>query len=188
MAAKPLPDAELLRKLLRYDPETGKLYWRERTPDMFTAGAKLTQEQLCKGWNGKNAGKQAFNSRTGLGYRTGNIFGVGFRAHRVIWKIVTGDEPDIIDHINGDGSDNRWLNLRDGTRSQNQRNQRRRTDNASGCTGVFFYKRLKKGRAYMTVGGKQVGLGDYHLLEDAIRARKAAERKYGFHPNHGRAA
>ena len=47
-----------------------------------------------------------------------------FAAHRIIYVLMTGEQPNVIDHINGLKHDNRWVNLRNGTRSDNQNNQR----------------------------------------------------------------
>ena len=60
MATKPLPSQEVLRQLLRYEPETGKLFWRERTPDMFSADGR-DPEWKARNWNSKLAGREAFN-------------------------------------------------------------------------------------------------------------------------------
>lgn len=102
---KPLPTPELLRKLLRYEPDTGKLYWRERTPDMFEDG-RMTARQKCRVWNGKFVGREALKSVTSFGYKFGEINGCRHRAHRVIWAISNGEWPtNQIDHINGDMAD-----------------------------------------------------------------------------------
>jgi hypothetical protein len=58
MAKRVLPDQETLLKLLRYEPETGKLFWRPRTPDMFPEGEKSAKHN-CNVWNSNNAGKPA---------------------------------------------------------------------------------------------------------------------------------
>lgn len=187
MATRQLPDAELLRKLLRYDPETGKLYWRERTPDMFKPGNRGVAAN-CKTWNKKNAGKEAFAALDAYGYGTGTIFGVGYKAHRVAWKIMTGEEPHSIDHINGAKFDNRFSNLTASDPERNALNSRKRPDNNSGCTGVCWHPTKEKWRAFINRSGRQHSLGYHRSLDDAVRARKAAERKHGFSPNHGRKA
>lgn len=182
MAAKPLPDQALLLKLLRYEPETGKLYWRERT-DKY--GFATRRSYLS--WNGKYPGTEAFTADDGLGYPNGCIMGVGYKAHRIIWKMVTGEEPDCIDHINGDRSDNRFCNLRSVEKAENNRNARTYKSNTSGQPGVHL---RKDGSwvARITVQGRRQNIGSFKTKEDAVRARKAAERKFGFHPNHGRSA
>jgi len=185
MTAKNLPSPELLRKLLRYEPNTGKLYWRERTPDMFVGG-KRSSEWSCKAWNGKHAGKEALTSLV-QGYQCGPVFGKPYLAHRVIWAIWSGDWPsEQLDHINGDRCDNRIENLRSVSHAENGRNQKLRVDSSSGACGVYWNKRSHKWHAQININNVRKHLGFFIEKSDAIAARKEAEDKYGFHANHGR--
>ena len=185
MTAKNLPSPELLRKLLRYEPATGKLYWRERTPDMFVDG-KYAAERSCKAWNSKFVDKEAFTASRN-GYLHGAIFDRLYSAHRVIWAISYCKWPsNQIDHINGDRSDNRIKNLRSVSHAENTRNRRTSEVNTTGVMGVYWYKSRKKWYARIMFDGKNKHLGYFSNKADAIAARKAAEAKYGFHPNHGR--
>lgn len=120
---------------------------------------------------------------TSKGYTAIQIDGKQYQAHRIIWKLVHGTEPKQIDHINGDRSDNRIENLREVNGTQNARNMKLRTCNTVGCHGV--YKHGGRWRAVITLGGKKKHLGVFDSTKEAIAARKAAERKYGFHENHG---
>lgn len=174
MTAKALPAQDYLRKLLDYDPETGKLTWRYR-------------EGGYAPWNGRFAGKPAF-TRNQDGYATGVLYGKSFLAHRVIWKWFYGTEPVQIDHINGDRGDNRIVNLRNVTNAENCRNQCRRPHNTSGVTGVVWVKSLRKWKGQIMQNGKNFHLGYYDEFEQAVAARKNAEKRLGFHVNHGRAA
>lgn len=180
MSTKTLPDVCLLRKLLRYDPETGSLYWLPRPSEMFP------KPQQANTWNTKNAGKETF-TLTHKGYKQGTIFDAKFRAHRVAWALYYGAWPALhLDHINGDRTDNRITNLREVVRSENQRNQKRRTDNTSGATGVSWYVLQGKWVAEIYVDGKKKNLGYFDTYEEAVSARKLAEVTHGYHPNHGR--
>jgi hypothetical protein len=162
----PLPSVERLRAVLRYDAETGRLFWLPRP-------GKLK-------WTVQNAGKEAFTANT-LGYRCGTIDGVRFQAHRVIWKIVHGREPKgQIDHIDGNRSNNRVENLRDVSNAENARNRRPYCRTTSGTLGVSWTTHHRRWRAYITVEGKQIALGTFREKSDAIAARRAAEAKYGF--------
>lgn len=85
------------------------------------------------------------------------------------------------DHINRDGLDNRRRNLRDATVKQNNENTRRRRDNTSGHRGISWCRRKSKWWARIQHNGKRIHLGYFDKLEDAIAARKEAEKKYFTH-------
>ncbi len=182
-----LPTIETLNNLLLCDAKVGKLYWLERTPDMFTDGTGIyTAERNCKIWNTRYAGKEAFTTIS-RGYKTSSIFGPKYFAHRVIWTMYHGEQPsDYIDHKNHDRSDNRIKNLRVVTNQGNARNQPKRKDNTSGVTGVCWRKRQKKWEVNIVINGKFIYLGRFTDKADAIAARKAAEIEHGFHKNHGK--
>lgn len=122
-----LPSAEVLREMYDYNPETGKLYFR---PKPGTGRA-------INSFNAKYAGKEAFTWTDKDGYRRSEIRGRSVPAHRVIWKMVHGVDPQEIDHINHDRADNRIVNLRDVTRSENLKNATPR--NVSGEVQVRRY-------------------------------------------------
>lgn len=183
---KSLPSPELLRKLLRYEPDTGKLFWRERAPDMFE-GKRVCADLACSRWNGRNAGKEAFTANGNHGYKTGNVFGTLYLAHRVIWAIFHGHWPkDQIDHINGDRTDNQIKNLRNVSASENSKNMKMPSTNSSGVIGVCWRKAKGRWQAQIRVSGRVKHIGSFLEIEDAIAARKEAEIKYGYHENHGR--
>ena len=168
-----LPSAETLRKLLRYDPETGLLFWRSRGN---------------YAWDRRFSGKRAFTSQNNSGYFVGGINRKSYVLHRVAWKIVHGEDPERIDHVNGDKADNRLCNLRSVTHQENQKNTPRPKHNKSGVVGVCLDKRSDKWFAQIQVNGKCVNLGLYDDFSSAVQARKTAEIKFGFHENHGREA
>lgn len=60
---------ETVRQLIRYEPDTGKLFWLERPREFFKT------EASCKSWNKRFAGKEALISYDRDGYRVGGIFG-----------------------------------------------------------------------------------------------------------------
>lgn len=186
MATKPLPTPEQLRQLLRYEPETGRLYWRERGPGWFTDGRHKAVDQ-CARWNNRLAGKQALSTVNHAGYYIGPVLSRNVLAHRAVWAIHHGEWPaETIDHINGDRTDNRLVNLRAVSQQENARNMRLSAFNTSGVAGVGYDKANKKWRAKIGApGGKTVCLGRYDRFEDAVAARKSAESKYDYHPNHG---
>lgn len=178
-----------LRKLLRYEPETGKLYWLPRPAGMFAT------QRAASTWNSRYANTEAFtaslpNSRDSeTAYLQGNVLSKHHLAHRVIWAIVYGEWPkDQIDHINGDRADNRLKNLRQVSVVENGRNQKLRKSNNSGVMGVHWYGARNSWQVYIDINRKRVHVGYFTDFDAAVSARRAAEVKYGFHENHGRAA
>jgi len=186
MADSELPSPTLLRQFLDYDPEAGKLVWRERLPVHFTDGV-YSAVRCCKSWNRLNAGNQAFTNIMGIGYAKGSVNGRLLLAHRVIWAIVTGEWPQgDIDHINGNRSDNRWVNLRDVSHAINLRNASGKSNNTSGATGVSYRTDRGKWRARVMVDGRERSLGSFDSFDAAVAARDAAMISDGFTKRHGK--
>jgi hypothetical protein len=133
-------------KLLSYNPETGEFKW--------TKGTK----------------KQPPGTVDKLGYRRISIKYRLYYAHRLAWLLVHNEWPiDRIDHINGDPSDNRILNLRQATSAENKRNSKTRTDNLLKVKGV--QKRNNgKYRARIYHNNKHISLGMYNTKEEAHAA------------------
>lgn len=164
---KPLPEQGDLHNLLRYEEETGRLFWKAPVARRIKAG------------------DEAFTSRDGRGYLCGGFKGKKYLAHRIIWKMVHGFDPLHIDHIDGNNLNNRADNLRSVTAQDNLRNRRIPSNSSSGHIGVTN-KSGNYWRAYITVDNKTVNLGNFSTKAEAIAARKAAEKVLGFHNNHGR--
>ncbi len=175
-----VPPKEVLEQRLRYEPESGKLFWLPWT------GAP-------KGWRGRWEGKEAFTALKPNGYAFGHMtLGEGERkkhyrmyAHRAVWKMVHDEDPEFVDHINGNRLDNRIANLRAVSRQENAINKRLRSDNGSGHHGVWETKH-GTWRAYIGLGNRSTLIGTYPTKEYAIVARQAAEKVLGFHENHGK--
>lgn len=157
---KPLPTLSRLNELLRLDTESGLLYWK-----------------IWRG-NTASAGSQAGCCRQN-GYWAIIIDGSEYASHRVIWKMVTGNDPvNEIDHINGNKSDNRPLNMREASRQQNNRNTGKRPKNPSGFVGV--YKSGKGWRASVAMDGKLKHLGSFQSITAAAEiAAKARQQVFG---------
>lgn len=105
------------------------------------------------------------------------ISGDGDRIHRVI----TGCPDDkLVDHIGGEETrnDNRRSNLRIATHSQNSQNACLHSNNTSGYTGVTWDKRNNKWIAQIKLNYKNIFLGRYKNIDDAIKARQEAEEIY----------
>lgn len=175
MTKHTLPTIDYLRKRLRYEPETGKLFW-------------LACDDMPKKWNTRYAGKEAFIFESKNGYRTGSINSKGLLAHRVAYALHHGEWPsDHIDHINGVPSDNRICNLRAATVTENMRNQKMRNDNTSGICGVNLYKSKNSWRASISINGRSKHLGYFDTIDEAAAARAEASIEYGFTDRHGKA-
>lgn len=157
-----LPTQDYLLRHLSYDPASGDLRWR-----MSKQGRQL----------GRSAG--CLDRITG--YRRVRIDGRHYWAHRVIWKMMTGQEPkDLIDHKNNDATDNRWDNIREANHAENCRNCKKPATNKSGVKGVCWDRGVRKWRATITVNDRTIYVGIFHNLSDAARARQlAAEQAYG---------
>lgn len=167
--------------LLKYEPETGKLFWKERPREMSVS------DKVHSMWTSKYSGKEAFTSTDERGYKQGRISGGKYYAHRVIWMILHRHWPeDQVDHINGVRSDNKIGNLRQASASINGMNKRMRSDNKSGVIGVFFEKRIGKWVAYAQSHKSNRYRKYFDSFEEAVEARKLASLEMGFHPNHGR--
>ena len=162
---------ERLKELLHYDRDTGDFTW-------------------AVGRRGVRKGAIAGSYQTKLGgtYRIIKVEWVNYKAHRLAWLYVYGTfPPELIDHHDGDGTNNRILNLHCCNHSQNSRNQKMPKNNKSGCIGVSWGRTSKKWKALISDKKKRIYLGVYADIDDAIKARHDAEVKYCYHLNHGRA-
>jgi len=160
-----------LKELLHYCPETGVFTWKS---DKGTA---------CKG---SEAGCVRLFRRCGKSYRQISVHNRCYQAHRLAFLYMTGEFPeDQVDHIDGNGLNNIWTNLRPVTCGENHKNTRKNVRNISGVTGVAWAKARRKWYAYISVDSCNKHLGYFHDKEEAIAVRKAAEVLYGFHENHG---
>lgn len=149
-----------LRELLHYDPSTGAFTRRISTAPNARAGDLAGYPD-------------------GAGYTQIRLDNKQYRSHRLAWLYMYGEWPEEqIDHINRNRLDNRICNLRDVTNKQNMQNAGKYSNNASGHTGVYWNKRDSKWQAKIKHNRKNISLGYFDKLEDAVAARKAAEKLY----------
>lgn len=174
MTKKTIPTPEELRKLLRYEPETGKLFWLPRPEDMFATHLAFVM------WNKRFPGKEALTA-VSHGYKNGRVNYGFYMAHRVIWAMEMGEWPrNEIDHINGNRMDNRIVNLRAATHSENQMNRGPQKNSNSGVKGVFYHSLSRKWQAQIKINGVQQHIGLFETIEGAAEAyRTAAEKLHG---------
>lgn len=146
---------DALNLLLRYEPETGLIYW------------------IAKG-KGKIK-KKAAGTLLHSGYLGICIGSKRWQAHRIAWALHNGAWPkDQIDHINGIKTDNRACNLREATNSQNGKNLGLSKANKSGIKGVSFEKYTGKWKSTIRVDGKSISIGRFSTVEEAQKAREKA--------------
>ncbi|WP_198136981.1 HNH endonuclease signature motif containing protein [Nitrobacter hamburgensis] len=124
------------------------------------------------------------------GYIICEIGGKHHAIHRLIWQLERGPIPEgfFVDHIDGNRSNNRLDNLRLVTMEGNAHNMAMTSRNKSGRIGVCWAPSQKTWFAYINVDKKLKILGRTKTKQEAINLREEAERKYGYHQNHGRRA
>lgn len=167
--------ARQVADLVRYEPETGRLFWKHRD----VALSPLRRVGLA--FNTVHAGKEAFTATDSRGYKSGRIFDKTYPAHRVAWAAHYGEWPDVVDHINGDKTDNRIVNLRSVTKADNGRNRRSK----GKPFGVQFDARRGLWRARVTFNYLDRHVGYFPTEQEALAARQVALAGLGFHPLHG---
>jgi hypothetical protein len=144
--------AERLRELYSYDPETG----------LFAA----VNPEATAFWQDH-------------GYMRAMIDGKKYYAHRLAWLFVTGEWPlHVVDHEDLDGLNNRWRNIRNATRSDNQANRSITTGSKTGIKGVSLCRSTGRYRADIQVRGKRINLGRSDTIEGAKALYDAAAEKH----------
>ena len=158
--ARPELTAEYLRSILHYEPETGIFTWKVSNSNRVRIG-------------------DAAGCPCGGGYLNITVGSRLYLGHRLAWLYVYGVWPkDQIDHINRNRSDNRITNLRDVSTKQNLQNAGKYSHNTSGHPGVCWHKQHSKWVASIMHNQKSIHLGYFTDIEEALSARKAAEKLY----------
>ena len=148
---------QYLTEILTYHPDTGIFLWRQ-----------------CRNAykNGTPAGGKS------LGYISIMIDGEAYYAHRLAWFYVHQTWPELIDHINGDRSDNRISNLRVVSAVENGWNQRYTRQNKTGVPGVTWIEREQKYKASIIVCGSHITLGRFEDKKSAFLAYMNAKKRF----------
>ena len=171
-------DAVLARSLLDYDPVTGLLSWRPRSPQMFVSSDLRSAEWRCRNWNARHSGKIA-GCVDPSGYQRIRINYRLYLGHRLAWLIVHGEWPDDeLDHRIGVLAGDAIANLRPASRSQNMQNAVMSRRNKSGYIGVSWHKTAKKWIARIGHEGCSRYLGLFDDRDSAYAAYLAAKAKY----------
>lgn len=176
---KPELTQEFLKNIIHYNDETGSFVWLKRPREMFNCDRSWNR------WNNKYCAKEA-GASTSDGYLAISINNTKYKAHRLAFLYFHGYMPKYIDHIDQDKTNNRISNLRGVTHKENLMNMRKKKNNTSGVTGVYWRSDIDKWAAQIMVDGRCVPLGTHTDKFEAICARKSAEKRYGFHENHGK--
>jgi len=153
-----------LKELLSYDLDTGLFTWR------------ISKLKVKKG---------VIAGTNFSGYTRIKVDRKSYLAHRLAWLYVHGYFPEFIDHINHERNDNRLINLREATRTDNARNVSKHKTNTSGVMGVSWRKDISKWAAFIRIDNKIKHLGCFINIDDAVSARQDAEYRLGYHVNHG---
>lgn len=157
---------EYIKSILNYNKETGCFTWNESLGKRIHAGEKA-------GYLNSN------------GYWRITIKKNVYPAHRIAWMYIYGSWPKHdIDHINRDRSDNRISNLREANRAENCQNKSIACNNTSGHQGIVWHKAKMRWQAQITINGKQIYLGRFKTIDEALTARiNAKSIMHTFHPS-----
>lgn len=147
---------DYLEEYLAWDFETGEMWWKKSPIHTVKVGDKAGSL-----YNGAYFKLKIKNKRYSL--------------HRALFYLYHGFLPEQVDHINGITTDNRIINLRAATRSENQCNRKQcGRNNTSGFKGVYWYKRKKVWYAAIQINNKKVYIG---YFDDKVEAAKAYNNK-----------
>lgn len=156
---------DLVKECIGY-LETGDLYWVAKTSKMSSVKIGSLAGTSLRGGQKK--------------YKALHIKGEKLLVHRVVWALHNGRWPNgIVDHIDGDETNNRPENLREVTRSQNNMNRKNRSDNLSGLKGARQRKNRDGSLVWISticIDGVQKYLGRFKSPEEAHAAYVAAAK------------
>lgn len=182
MDASPLPPLDVLQKLFRYDPQNGELLcnvWKTPSPGSNDINRDRAR---CEAWNADVYGKPV-GCAGKHGRRRVCVAKRLYYVHRVVWKLVHGVEPDgIVDHIDGDPSNNKIENLRLVSASVNSRNKVSSIRSKSGYRGV--YHRDGRYMAAAKIDGAFIILGWFDNPEQAYAERLKFDNENAFTIRH----
>lgn len=145
-SAKHIPSPARVREVFDYDPLTGVL----------RKNGRIT------GWVG------------GSGYLKTDIDGGKYYVHRIVFVLMAGRWPRrLVDHVNLNKRDNRWANLRQCSKTQNQGNRTAYANSRSGIKGIGWDEARQRWRAQVCKGGKRVFIGRFTDRASAMAAHAA---------------
>lgn len=166
-------DLQELKLHIRYDSETGECF-RIGYRDRLGVYIRIEEYKIT-----------GVTKKGKYGYCRVSVLGNRYVVHKLAYFYHTGIWPDTIDHVNGDCSDNRFVNLRNTDRFGNMSNLKLRKDNPTGYIGVAFKKELGKFYAHAQKDNERYFAGYFLTIEEAVDARNKLTNDLDFHENHG---
>ena len=162
---KPTEEEEnYIRENLRYDPETGHLWWIKHSDNPLSKRRRRLDKPV--------------GYKETKGYLCLNLFSTTWKCHRLAWFLYYGCWPkEVLDHINGIRVDNKIENLREATQNQNEMNKKKKTECSSNYKGVWWCVNNKTWRARIRNNGTSKNLGSYTSEEAAACAYDKAARE-----------
>jgi len=157
--AEKLPYYERAREILNYNTRTGEFTRFNKNTGLYEYAGTTTASGYC---------------RIGLVL---NGIQKKLLAHRIAWFIVHGSLPNMIDHIDGDKTNNSINNLRECSKQQNSFNRGKTVNNTSGYKGVSWHNEKNKWRAIVTHDGKSLFLGYFNCPKEASEAYQAKAKE-----------
>jgi hypothetical protein len=178
-------EQDALKLLLTYNPETGIFTWNKREVSKVTPN-KRGVNVFNSLYAGDEAGNINYTPRSKTPYLHIQILGKTYKAHRLAFIYMEGQAPEEVDHKDHNGLNNKWSNLRASNNRDNSKNLPKQKSNKTGVIGVNWHKSAKKWQARaVNHDGVRVDLGRHDNFEDAVKARREHEIKFGYYENRG---
>ena len=146
-----------LKKIVEY--KDGELYWK-----------------ISPNWSIKVGDKVGYLTKDG--YKRTMINKKNEKLHRLIFLYHYGYFPQLIDHIDGNGINNKIENLREVSHMQNSQNKKMAINNTSGSKNVYWHNAAKKWTVVLTLNKKKKVIGYFEDLELADLVAQEARNKY----------
>ena len=182
-----LPSKEHLNQM--FELNGGTVYWKHISDEVgLSVGYS---ESGLRTINNQRSGHPVgckHHSDKANGYYTLRtiVLGKSVYVHQIAFKMHYGYEPEQIDHIDGNTTNNDPSNLRDVDSSVNTKNKSLPVNNTSGVQGVMWENSTSKWRVRIGTGNGRKHIGRFECFDEAVAARKKAEVVYGYSENHGR--
>lgn len=158
---------ERLKSIVSYDPDTG----------IFRANGPYFELNRNRIIPGRQAGTIIGCQKSKDGYLVARFDGLLYRLHRLAFLYMNGSIPKVVDHIDGNPSNNKWSNLRASSQMQNTQNQKSKKINKLGLKGVCWVPDRNKFKASITFNYRHIHLGYFKTKEEARNCYIAAAKE-----------